>query len=90
MPISQEGAAQIAAALNRKGVSNICPRCQNGPMLPVLEGFVTVTLVQSRADALNLGSPKQMAGCVCIGCQNCGFLTTHNLTVLGLGHLFPQ
>lgn len=75
---------EIVAALNRKNVSQPCPRCASKNFSVVGESEIPVTLASTTGGLLSIAAipMKTTMPIVIISCDNCGFIAHHALAAL--------
>ena len=76
--LSEERLSEIMNALEEKGVSKPCPRCES-VHFQVSEGYAIARFTGDGGEELQGSTPV-----VFVICGNCGFKFEHSLSVLGL------
>lgn len=78
--LSEDEKKKIITALNDRGATLPCPRCNNNNFT-LLDGYLNQT-IQTELKGLVIGGPSIPS--VVVACNRCGFLSQHALGVLGL------
>lgn len=79
--LSDDDKAKLAKALSDKIKSFRCPMCNNHSFT-IVDGYLVQNL-QSNMNGIVLGNGPMIPS-VAIVCTNCGFMSQHNLGVLGM------
>lgn len=82
MALSPQKQKQILNALTAKGITNICPACKQAKMALVGDGYLSHSINDDPSVGMVIGGPTIFA--VAMGCGNCGYLTQHALSPLGI------
>lgn len=75
---------EIVAALNKKNVSQPCPRCAAKNFSVVGESEISVIYPPRQELGMQLGTPSSTMPTIIVTCDNCGYISQHAKVSLGL------